>query len=331
MTGIAILGLGNFGTALARVWSLHGHQTRGWTVEQVVHDSIRETGANTKYLPGVTLPGVSVSMELRWTIEGAEIVILALPSHVILDVVDDAVPLLSDDQILLDLAKGLAPNQRLISEVIEDTLAQAGKRSELAVMTGPTIARELAAGVLSTALVASHDMRVAERLTAQLSTKTLHLRCSDDRLGVELWGAFKNIIALACGVCDGLTKSGIGGDNLKAAIFKSGFAEGNRLTSAMGAQPDTSLSAAGIGDLFVTATSAYGRNRRTGELLGQGTSANDAMTSTVMVSEGVRATEMFQKRAAAQGLSAPFVDTVFSLIEGKIDARRCVEHLLQLE
>ena len=334
MTSIAVLGLGNFGTALARVWSLHGNRVRGWTVEEEVYTSVRDSGINAKYLPGVELEGAAVTMDLKAALDGAEVVVLALPSHVILQVVDDLAPLLADGPILLDLAKGLAPGERLVSEAILEKLSAAGRTNALAVMTGPTIAREVAAGVLTTALVASEDIAVAQSLAGRLSTDTLQLRYANDPLGVELWGAFKNVIALACGVCDGLGASGeggaLGGDNLKAAVFTAGFGEACRLLSAMGAHPDTALSPAGIGDLYVTATSPHGRNRRTGELLGSGRRLDDALGSTVMVSEGVRATRMFAVRAAADGLAAPFVTTVLALLDGEIEALDCVRRLLQV-
>ena len=328
MVKLAVLGLGNFGTALARVWSVHGYQVQGWTVEQEVYDSIREQAVNTKYLPDAPLPGVDVSMNIDAALRGAEIVALALPSHVVLDVVDEAVPFLGRNQTLLDLAKGLAPGERLVSEVIREKLTAAGLDNQLAVMTGPTIAAETAAGVLTTALVAAEKLSVARMLAEVLSTRTLKLGYADDMLGVELWGAFKNVIALACGVCDGLGE-GRGGDNLKAAVFAAGFREGCRLLQALGAQQDTALSPAGVGDLYVTATSPYGRNRRTGELLGSGQHLDEALGSTHMVSEGVRATRLFAARAAADGLSAPFVSSVLSLLDGRRNALNCIEDILQ--
>ena len=235
MTAIAVLGLGNFGTALSRLWSLHGNRVRAWTVEEEVYLSVRDTGVNAKYLPGVQLAGAEVTMDLNTALDGAEVVALALPSHVILDVVVDIAPLVADGQLLLDLAKGLAPGERLVSEAILDILHRAGRANELAVMTGPTIAREVAAGVLTTALVAAERLAVAEELADRLSTDTLKLHYANDPLGVELWGAFKNVIALACGVCDGWRdRDGSGGDNLKAAVFTAGFREAQRLLSAMG-------------------------------------------------------------------------------------------------
>ena len=331
MTGIAVIGLGNFGTALARNWTVHGKTVRGWTVEEEVFASMEGAGVNEKYLPGIELPGLRATLDLSEALDGADIVALALPSHVVLSVVDQMLGLLQDGQILVDLAKGLAPSEELVSEAIAAKLAAAGRRNPLAVMTGPTIAPELASGVLTTALVASEDEAVARRLADELSTPTFNVRPAADPLGVELWGAFKNVIALACGVSDGLKQtSGLGGDNLKAALFTAGFSEGRRVLTALGAEPETAFSAAGIGDLFVTATSPHGRNRRTGELLGRGQALDQALGSTVMVSEGVRATRMFAARTAADGISAPFVTLVAELLDGKTDADGCVRRILSI-
>ena len=331
MSGIAVIGLGNFGTALARNWTVHGKAVRGWTVEAEVFAGIHSVGVNEKYLPGIKLPGLKATLDLSEAVDGATVLALALPSHVVLSVVDQLLELLQDGQVLVDLAKGLAPDDELVSEAIAAKLANAGLHNPLAVMTGPTIAPELASGVLTTALVASDDRAVAKRLADELSTPTFNVAPATDPLGVELWGAFKNVIALACGVSDGLKLAGgIGGDNLKAALFTVGFNEGRRVLTALGAEPETAFSAAGIGDLFVTATSPHGRNRRTGERLGRGEALDQALGSTVMVSEGVRATRLFAARTAAASLSAPFVSRVAELLDGKTSAEDCVRRILSI-
>ena len=315
MSDIAVLGLGNFGTALARNWLAEGLQVRGWTVEEEVYATLAESQINEKYLPGVVMEGIVASMDIAETIRGADIVVFALPSGVVLDVVDQAIPHLEEGQILLDLAKGLAPGDQMISDVIAEKLAAANLTNPLCVMMGPTIAPELANGVFTTALVTSEDAALAERIAQTLSTKTLSLSAGTDPIGAEYWGAFKNVIALACGVVDGLKNDGRGGDNLKAAVFMKGYAEAVRLLPELGAQPETALSAAGIGDLFVTATSPHGRNREMGDRLGRGQTLEEAQGEMVMVSEGVRAARLFHAMFANRGLSAPFVASVVGLLD----------------
>ena len=174
-------------------------------------------GINRKYLPQQSVEGLEATMHLEEALDGVEIVVLAIPSSVILNVVDDIIPFLRPGHVLLDLAKGLAPGKRLISQAIHETL-KGQLLNPLAVLTGPTIAPEAAGGVMTTALVASEDLSVAERLAE--TSRHLPCFCRPDPEGAELWGAFKNVVALACGLVDGLKTIGtLGGDNLKAAIL----------------------------------------------------------------------------------------------------------------
>ena len=327
---IAIIGLGNFGSALAHIWTLAGLDVTGWTVEQEVFDSIQTGGFNEKYLNDVSLAGLKVSMDLGKTVAGADIVVLALPSGVLPGVMDKLLPnlqKLKNTPVLLDLAKGLAPGGQLMSTAIEEKLSAANLHCPLCVMMGPTIARELASDLFTTALVTSSDLAVAKAVASALSTPTFKLSAGVDSLGAEYWGAFKNVIALACGVVDGLKFDGRGGDNLKAAIFAAGYREAAQLLPRLGAQADTALSVAGIGDLFVTATSPHGRNREMGERLGRGQTLAQAQEEMVMVSEGVRAARMFRNLFAGKNLEAPFVAALCALLDEGASIEEFLEHL----
>ena len=331
MTKIGIFGLGNWGTALAKIWLEEGHTVSGWTIEQEVYESITMDNQNKKYLENHSVKGLDVTMHLDECLDACEIVVLALPSSAILDVVNEMIPLLKQRHVLLDLAKGLAPGDSLISDSIKNMLRDSDLYNSVAVLTGPTIAPEVANGVITNALLASEDHSIAERLAERLSTSSLNLLPANDPHGAELWGAFKNVVALACGIVDGLKEVGnLGGDNLKAAIFTAGFAEGCRLLPEMGASAATAFGPAGMGDLFVTATSPHGRNRRMGEKLGKGLPLKDALDEMVMVAEGVRAARMFQKRAAEMETSVEFVNTLVLLLDDKIDAEECVRRMVCL-
>ena len=332
MARIGVIGLGNWGTALARVWCEDGHNVLGWTIEQEVYETLMTDSVNKKYLDGYEIPDLQVTMELSDVVESCEILVLSLPSGAILDIVDRIVPNLRPSHILLDLAKGLAPEEEggsgLISDSIEKRLHAAGKSNQVIVMTGPTIAPEVARGVITTALVACHDRSVAERISEKLSTETLFLVAADDPNGAELWGAYKNCVALACGLVDGL-KGTIGGANLKAALVLRGFSEGISLLGAMGASSSPAFGPAGRGDLYVTATSPRSRNRTLGEKLGSGKSLDQSLEEMHMVAEGVRATRMFLARAPKLGVGTPFIEALGELLDGDITADEAVKKMVE--
>ena len=331
MANIAVLGLGNWGTAIARLWLLEGHKVKGWTIEQEVYESITLDGVNRKYLPNHSVEGLDATMRIEEAIDGSEIIVLAVPSSVILDVMVDVLPHLQPRHVLLDLAKGLAPGKRLISEAIHGMLKEQGMANPLAVLTGPTIAPEAAGGVMTTALVASEDDSVAQRLAQTLSTPSFILHPASDPVGAELWGAFKNVVALACGLVDGLKQVGdMGGDNLKAAIFMAGFKEGCLLLPELGARAEVAFGPAGLGDMYVTATSPHGRNRSMGEKLGTGLTLEQALEEMHMVAEGVRAARMFTDRAIDANLDIPFTKALNTLLEGDITAEECCRRMVAL-
>ena len=331
MARIGVLGLGNWGTALALVWCKDGHNVLGWTVEQDVYESMMTVHENKKYLPGHVVPELDCTMEIADIAESCEILVLALPSSVILEVVDMIIPHLRPSHLLVDLAKGLAPADEggagMISDAIERRLVDAGLSNQVVVMTGPTIAPEVARGVITTALVACHDMSVAERVAERLSTDSLILTPAEDPIGAELWGAYKNCVALACGLVDGL-KETIGGDNLKAALVLSGYSEGIDLLEKMGSDPKTAFGPAGIGDLYVTATSPRSRNRTLGEKLGSGKSLEESLEEMHMVAEGVRATRMFLNRSEIIGHKTPFLSTLGGLLDGSIEVEDAVRRMV---
>jgi glycerol-3-phosphate dehydrogenase (NAD(P)+) len=311
---------------------------------------MRLDGENRKYLPG-TKTTIGVTMDLEELAEGCDVLVLVVPSSVVLQVVDSLIPHLQPRHTLLDLAKGLAATpagarldaaapphpapapaaalqasppgtstsrsvMETLSTCIERKLEAAGRHNHVAVLTGPTIAPEVARGVTTTALVACKEATVAVDLARDLSTPSFLLRAAADPRGAELWGAFKNPIALACGMVDGLHPEG--GDNLKAALVMAGFREGMEILEAMGARHETAFGPAGLGDLYVTSTSQSSRNRTLGQKLGSGLPLADAQGEMHMVAEGVRAARMFHAEAQALGIKRPFLDAVVAVVAGTL-------------
>ena len=181
---------------------------------------------------------------------------------------------------------------------------------------------------MTTAIVACHDRSVANRISERLSTESLVLTATDDIDGAELWGAYKNTVALACGLVDGL-RGGIGGDNLKAALVLAGFSEGLKLLEAMGAEASTAFGPAGIGDLYVTATSPRSRNRTLGEKLGSGKSLEESLGEMHMVAEGVRANRMFLNRARRLDIQVPFLSALGDLLAGEAEVGEAVRRMVE--
>ena len=331
MARIGVVGLGNWGSALAKIWLEDGHNVSGWTIEHDVYKSLMEESMNHKYLPDHDLTGLHPTMEINDILEECELIIMALPSSVIISVFDEMVENLRPSHVIVDLAKGLTPeneDSELISQVLEKKLSIAGKSNSVVVMTGPTIAPEVARGVLTNALVACHDKSVAERISERLSTGTLVLTPAIDPIGAELWGAYKNTVALACGLVDGLRDS-IGGDNLKAALVLAGYSEGIYLLEKMGADKSTAFGPAGIGDLYVTATSPRSRNRSLGEKLASGMSLDSALSEMHMVAEGVRATKSFLDYSKKIDAPTPFLSALWSLLEGKSEVEDAVRKMVE--
>eukprot|EP01013_Petalomonas_cantuscygni_P043589 TRINITY_DN8314_c0_g1_i1.p1 TRINITY_DN8314_c0_g1~~TRINITY_DN8314_c0_g1_i1.p1 ORF type:complete len:391 (+),score=47.75 TRINITY_DN8314_c0_g1_i1:103-1275(+) len=351
---VAVLGMGNWGTALARILGISGRKVVGWTVEDEVFRSITDKNVNDKYLPHLPLPNVTATKDIASALPSSvEFIILALPSSVIMSVVRDIIPCLKPHQILVDLAKGLPPHDPsrklqdvCISNVIEAELAAASLSNPVVAVTGPTIAAEVARGVLTTALAAHPDMTAAQRVATALTTSTFVIEATTDHIGPQLWGAFKNTVALACGVVDGLREAPprvaaaagdvslagitaspttvavgfgpLGGDNLKAAVVSRGFQEGCRLLRQLGASDATAAGPAGLGDLFVTSTSPASRNRSLGQMLATGRPLSECLQQMSQVAEGVPACQQFRAYARARDIAVPFLDALHGLLAGEI-------------
>ena len=315
-----VIGNGGWGTALGMVLSGNGHQVTLWGPFAEEIEAIRTAGENNVYLPGVEL-----SETLTWTsdpadIKEAELVVLVVPSRFVRSTLETFKPHLPETALLVSATKGLdeETHQRM-SEVAADVLGR-----DIAILSGPSHAEEVARGVPTAVTVAGQRFQCLEKIQAAFGGKTFRVYTSDDVVGVELGGTLKNIIAVAAGILDGM---GLG-DNSKAALMTRGLAEISRLGAALGAKPETFSGLSGVGDLMVTCGSRHSRNRAVGERLGKGESLADIMGGMKQVAEGVWNAKAARDLAAEHGVDMPITEEVCAIVENGKDPRQALNDLM---
>jgi glycerol-3-phosphate dehydrogenase (NAD(P)+) len=323
---VAVVGAGAWGTALAVHLSRAGHEPRLWVFEPELLALVVATRENPWYLPGVRLPDpVRASGSLAETVHDAQLVVIAVPSHVFRLVAERFAPLLSPDARVVSATKGLEEDRpcrmsEILGEVLPDRVA-----GRVAVVSGPTFAAEVAQGRPTAAVIAARDVALARELQRALASPAFRLYTQGDVVGVELAGALKNVMAVAAGISDGLEL----GDNARAALLTRGLAEMTRLGVRLGARAATFAGLAGLGDLILTCTGALSRNRRLGLALGRGTALEEWQAGTRSVAEGVRTTRAALALAAACGAATPIVGEVAAVLFGGKAPRAALESLLE--
>jgi glycerol-3-phosphate dehydrogenase (NAD(P)+) len=326
MTSIAVIGAGSWGTALSVALSSGGHSVKLWAYELEVVDSIVKHRENRLFLPGIRLPEAIVpTLNLAEALEGAQIVLTVMPSHVCRSLYGRMKPSLQPEMILVSATKGLEVESLMrMSEVIRN-LVEPHLAARLAVLSGPSFASEVARGDPTAIVIASEDQKIAQSVQETFSSKSLRLYTSSDVVGVELGGAVKNVIAIAAGAIEGL---GLG-HNPKAALITRGLAEMTRLAIACGAQGETLAGLAGMGDLVLTCTGDLSRNRTVGFELGRGRTLPDIMASMHSVAEGVKTTEATVALARKRGIEMPITEKVHRILQGKISPRDAIRELME--
>jgi len=309
---VAVIGGGGWGTALAIHLARLDMEPRLWVYEAELAGLIRSRRENPWFLPGVPLsPSVIPTSELAEALDGADLAIAAVPSHVFRQVVSEASRWITRGTTLLSATKGLdSAGPHRMSEI----LAQLVPESPAAVLSGPTFAREVAEGRPTAAVVAARDPDVSRRLQQRLSSREFRLYTNGDVIGVELGGAIKNVMAIGTGLVDGL---GLG-ENARAALITRGLAEITRLGVALGAAPRTFAGLAGLGDLVLTCTGALSRNRSLGVALAAGKRLEEVQAASRMIAEGVSTAASVLTLARGPGVPMPICQEVAAvLFEGK--------------
>lgn len=323
MTRVCVVGDGGWGTALGLLLRANGCDVTMWGPFEEGLAAIRAAGENAKFLPGVKLPA-----DLRWvsdpdeTASGADVVVLASPSRFFREVCTrfrGKIPAKAD---IVSVAKGLCEtSHRRMTEVAAEALGV----PEVAALSGPSHAEEVARGIPTAVVVAARNLALAERLQSLFGGPRFRVYTSDDPVGVQLGGAVKNVIAVAVGISDGLGF----GDNTRAALITRGLSEMARMGKALGARADTFFGLSGMGDLVVTCTSRHSRNRGVGERLGRGESLEAIQHGMAQVAEGVWNCPIAVALAQEHGVEMPISQNVHAVLRGTLAPRDAVAALME--
>ncbi len=312
---VAVLGAGSWGTAIAKLLSDKGLDTRLWARSPEQAAVIEAERRNEKYLPGFELADtLHATSDFREALEGASLVVPVIPTHGLRDVVPDAARHIPKDAYVLSATKGVEQGSlKLVSQIFEELLP-AEMHPRLTFLGGPSFAKEVAARLPTAVIVAGKHPESTAAVQSLLTTDRFRAYSTDDVIGVELGGALKNVIAIAAGISDGLGY----GHNTRAGLVTRGLAEISRLAIALGAHPLTLAGLGGMGDLVLTCTGDLSRNRRVGMELGRGRKLEDVLGETSMVAEGVRTAKSAHDLAQREGVDMPITREVYSMLyEGK--------------
>lgn len=309
-SGIAVIGAGSYGTALAFVLARNGNPTVLWGRDKQHVSAMRKTRRNNKYLPNAIFPdSLLVSSNLKQTLQSARDVLVVVPSHAFKESLQAIKPYLTEQHRLIWATKGLEPGTgRILQEVAFDVL---GDTIPFAVVSGPTFAKEMVAGLPTAITLSSTNAKLCGSFSQKLHcSKGFRVYKNDDLIGVQLGGAVKNVIAIGAGLADGL---GFGA-NARIALITRGLAEMSRLGLAIGAKQETFMGMAGLGDLVLTCTDNQSRNRRFGLALGQGMSVDAAIHSIGQVVEGYRNTEEVRLLSKANCIEMPICEQIYQVL-----------------
>ena len=317
---IAVLGAGSWGTALAILFADGGHEVTLWGRDGV--DELRANRENRRYLPGRRLPdAIDVTGDLKAAAAGRDLVVIALPSASVRAVARAAAPAVARGSTVVCASKGLEEQTCLtLDRVIGEVIPQ----SPVVLLSGPTFAAEIAAGLPAAAVAASRDAAAASLVQGCFAGGRLRVYTTEDVVGVAVGGALKNVIAIAAGCSDGLGF----GSNARAALITRGLHEIGRLATRLGGNPLTLAGLAGMGDLVLTCTGDLSRNRTVGFKLGQGQRLADILAEMRMVAEGVKSAESVYLLARRLGVEMPIVEKAYQILHEDKPARQAVMELM---
>lgn len=321
---MTVIGAGSYGTSLAISLARNGGNVVLWGHEPEHMAKLQADRENCEFLPGVAFPdSLIIESDIHKAVQGCRDLLVVVPSHVFGIVLNSIKPHLRPDSRICWATKGLEPETgRLLQDVAYDAI---GHNYPLAVISGPTFAKELAMGMPTAIAVASPDQNFLTDLQEKIHcSKTFRVYANDDFIGIQLGGAVKNVIAIGAGMSDGI---GFGA-NARTALITRGLAEMCRLGAALGTEAETFMGMAGLGDLVLTCTDNQSRNRRFGLALGQGKSVETAQNEIGQVVEGYRNTKEVWMLAKRMGVEMPIVEQIYQVLYQDKDARLAAQDLL---
>lgn len=324
---IAVLGAGTWGIALAKLLFENRHDVTVWSALPTELSELKESGKH-KNLPGAVIPReLNYESSLEKAIKGKDAVLFTVASAYLRSVVSSCALFLSEDQLLINASKGLeADTLFTMTEVIADEMKKCGAAftPRLIALSGPTHAEEVARGIPTSVVCACEDEECAQRGAEMFMNSCMRVYTNTDIKGVEICGAFKNVIALAAGMIRGIGY----GDNTLAALMTRGIAEMTRIGLALGCKRRTFMGLAGIGDLIVTCTSPHSRNNRCGELIGSGLTYEQARDKIGMVVEGYHALEAAEQLSRKYDIEMPIISAVYDVIRRGTDTGEALKALM---
>ncbi len=325
MTKVAVFSAGSWGTAFSMVLADAGNDVTMWARRAEVSEAVSSRHQNPDYLPGVELPAaISATTDPEEAFRDADVVVLTVPSQSLRGNLSEWAPLIPKRAAVVSLMKGVELGTlKRMSQVISEVGDIAADR--IAVVSGPNLAREIAQREPAASVVACSDHELARRLQKLMHSKAFRPYTSEDVVGCEIGGAYKNVVGLSIGMAVGLGF----GDNTTASLITRGLAETARLAVAQGANPITLMGLAGLGDLVATCSSPLSRNRTFGEKLGSGMTIEEIYASTTQVAEGAKSCKSLLALARQHGIDAPIAAAVDAVIDGLITPPQLMEEFIK--
>jgi glycerol-3-phosphate dehydrogenase (NAD(P)+) len=321
---IAVLGAGSWGTALAMSLARNRQRVHLWDRNTRLLEHLAEARMNTRYLPGILLPeGLKVCCELSEALEGIQDILIVVPSHAFGEALKTIEPFLSEKNRLIWATKGLEPETGLFfHQVLERDLPQPLR---YAVLSGPSFATEVAAGIPTAVAIATKDENFGQDLVSRFNQDNFSVALTDDIIGVQLGGVVKNVLGVAVGISDGA----LFGANTRAALMVQGLTEMMRLGAALGARAETLMGLAGCGDVILTCTDNQSRNRRFGLALAKGLTANEALNEIGQVVEAVHNVKQLCALSRTYSVRLPVAEQVLRIIKGEVSPKEAIQALFR--